>query len=514
MKKKEVVMKKAATSTVILGAALLLFASLTSSASDPPLTDIELLGKYVFFDKISEPKRMACVTCHNPKAGGTFGVAGTNKGQVAVTGANPHTVGNLKPPTNAYATFIGAFSKCPTVIPSGICGGNFWNGRSEGNASPLFPGSTATEHIGDEVFFTAGGVLDSALQTAYKQYLGPTAEQALNPFGNLVEQNIQRKDVCQVVKSAKYAPLFEVVWGEPIDCVETGDPNTGLNKSFKRLAVSLAAYQGSRDVNSFSSKRDLALANKADGKFPLAGLTDQENLGHDLFYGRNDSGLNPTLKNAGCTACHLSDRALADGTGLQERYTDDGYHHIGVPKNYEIPETFKTVIVGGIPTQVPIDPDEGLAGHTGIITVDPPGPAPAIEVLPLGLFKTPTLRNVAKGIGEGFPKAYTHNGWFKSLESIGHFYNTAAMQEDLAPFPFLGPKKHDVTRCPPEITTEKDALANNCWPAPAVNSPLSAIPFAVGNLGLTKEEEAAIVAYLKTLSDTYTAQAPKPYKNK
>ena len=30
--------------------------------TDPYLEPIELLGKYVFFDKISSPKRMACVT--------------------------------------------------------------------------------------------------------------------------------------------------------------------------------------------------------------------------------------------------------------------------------------------------------------------------------------------------------------------------------------------------------------------------------------------------------------------
>jgi hypothetical protein len=54
-------------------------------------------------------------------------------------------------------------------------------------------------------------------------------------------------------------------------------------------------------------------------------------------------------------------------------------------------------------------------------------------------------------------------------------------------------------------------LAKNCWPAPAYTNGI-AIPFVVGNLGLTKEEEAAIVAYLKTLTDLHTPQAPPPYK--
>ena len=42
----------------------------------------------------------------------------------------------------------------------------------------------------------------------------------------------------------------------------------------------------------------------ADGKFPCDNLSDEANLGHDLFYGRNDSGHNVPLKNAGCAACH------------------------------------------------------------------------------------------------------------------------------------------------------------------------------------------------------------------
>ena len=79
------------------------------SAYEPQPCDYNLvqLGKYVFFDeKISEPKRMGCVTCHDPNTGGTGSVSGVNLHQVAITGANPHKVGNLKPPTNAYATFI------------------------------------------------------------------------------------------------------------------------------------------------------------------------------------------------------------------------------------------------------------------------------------------------------------------------------------------------------------------------------------------------------------------------
>jgi cytochrome c peroxidase len=121
---------------------------------------------------------------------------------------------------------------------------------------------------------------------------------------------------------------------------------------------------------------------------------------------------------------------------------------------------------------------------------------------------------VDKRPGKGFTKAYSHNGWFKSLESIVHFYNTGFIGQPTA-------SSFGVTRCPDGVETEKDALANICWPAPAFANPKqpgSPTFGAVlgggrfGDLRLTLDEEAAIVAYLKTLTDTHTANPPKPYK--
>ena len=83
-----------------------------------------------------------------------------------------------------------------------------------------------------------------------------------------------------------------------------------------------------------------------------------------------------------------------------------------------------------------------------------------------------------------------------------HFYNTAAIGLPTA-------DSFGVTRCPEDITTEKDALANNCWPEPEHGNVPAAL---VGNLGMSLEEEAALVAYMKTFTDTKTPKAPKPYK--
>ena len=85
-----------------------------------------------------------------------------------------------------------------------------------------------------------------------------------------------------------------------------------------------------------------------------------------------------------------------------------------------------------------------------------------------GKHKVPTLRNVAKAPSDKFIKAYMHNGVFKSLEEVVHFYNTRDVED--RPDPEVGINVND---------TE------------------------LGNLGLTAAEEAAIVAFMKTLSDGY-----------
>jgi cytochrome c peroxidase len=154
------------------------------------------------------------------------------------------------------------------------------------------------------------------------------------------------------------------------------------------------------------------------------------------------------------------------GEAPQQLYTDNRYHHIGVPFNRQIPGVAK-----GEKT--------GLAAHVP-------------DVRP-GEFRTPTLRNVAKGLSADFTKAFTHNGWFKSLESLVHFYNT-----------------RDVLDTCEELgipnATAPEALENNCWPTPEFPNPVRGI---VGNLGLTLEEEAALVAYLKTLTDEHTPTKPQ-----
>lgn len=429
---------------------------------------LEELGKRVFFDNISDPERMACASCHDPAAGWTNKNAGINLHQVVSTGANPHKTGAVKPPSNAYASKIANFQLC-NVGANGVCGGTFWNGRAEGNPVSPIKGAKPTQNVGDEVFE------NTSLKGSYTKYLGPVADQALNPFPNPDEQNIEIQEVCKHVAASKYAGVFAGAWGEPIDCSDKAYGSKGFKAfevNYRRIAVALAAWQDSAEVNSFSSKRDIALAADADGKFPLDGLTKEENRGHELFYA---TFFNPAEdgKFANCALCHSDNPGADDGTEKFQLYADDAYHNIGTPANPELPAP----------------PDIGLQGHT-----QRPGD--------LGAQKAPTLRNVDKRPGKGFTKAYTHNGWFKSLETIVHFYNTADVDGATA-------ESFGITRCKTALTA-KQAVAANCWPEP--EQPNTAIPFLLGDLHLSLADEAALVAYLKTFTDTKTPSPPKPLK--
>lgn len=433
------------------------FQSLAKS-HESELTYIEELGKRLFFENISDPERMSCSSCHLPEAGGTNGVSGVNKHQVAVTGADPHTVGTLKPPTNKYVQFLDQsgnvqglprFSNCGS-FPTFTCGGAFWNGRAKGDS---------IDNI--DIF------VSDKYKEMYSKYLGPVTDQAhASPFVNPVEQGKTDKiAVCEQVAATKWgSELYNFAWGLELSCNEQS-----IDEVFARLAVSLGAWQMSYENNTFDSKRDIALKNDADGSFPLDDFTDEENLGHDLFYGVAENRDDLGFGQARCVFCHLS--SIADGTGEFERYTDDSYHNIGVPRNYEIP---------GSPA-----PDIGLEATTG---------NPAHK----GSHKTPTLRNLDQRPGGGFTKAYGHNGWFKSIESIVHFYNTAIIKPTCESKGILQ-------------ATEKQALASDCWPEPEFRD-TSALGF-IGNLGLSASDEAAIVAYLKTLTDNSVVEELHPYKS-
>jgi cytochrome c peroxidase len=397
--------------------------AVAGTAGAAKLTQEERLGKELLFANISDPPWMPCVECHGPEVGFTGPVAGINQHGAVYRGAVPTRFGNRKPPSAAYATTSPVFYFDDTEEL--FVGGNFWDGRATGEA------------LGN-----------------------PAADQARGPFLNPVEQNMSSKEaVCERVRDLDLKGLFERVWGkDSLDC-----SSYGIDLTYDQIALSIAEYEDSVEVNPFSSKYDAYLAGKAE-------LTEQEAWGLELFEGKSM-----------CSACHISQPGE---NGEPPLFTDYTFDNLGVPKNPENP--FYDMDEEFLDNGEPINPegrdwvDPGLGGF---LVTRPEWVNMAAENL--GKMKVPTLRNVGKGFGEGFPKAYAHNSYFKSLKSITHFYNT----RDVKP------------TCPDPFTLEKDALRMGCWPAPEVTENVNTDE--LGNLGLTTEEEDAIVTFMMILSDGY-----------
>ncbi len=414
-------------SGLLFAGCLLTTGSGIATAAD--LNPMEQLGKNLFFDNISDPDRMSCAECHAPEVGFTGPIAGINKNGSVYRGAVPTRFGNRKPPSAAYATLSPVFHY--DAAEELFVGGNFWDGRATGDI------------LGN-----------------------PAADQAGGPFLNPVEHNmVDKKAVCEQVAAKNYASLFPVVFSEPIKC----DTEQNVDMNYDRIALAIAAYEGSSEVNQFSSKFDAYLAGDAE-------LSDIEMQGLALFTGK-----------AQCSACHPVEPGP---NGEPPLLTDFTFDNLGVPRNPENP-FYKM-------DKVYLD-DGSAINPEGINWVDPGlggfiATVPAYAALAgdnLGKHKVPTLRNVDQRYGKSFPKAFGHNGYFKSLKAIVHFYNTSATKDT----------------CPDPFTTEQNALKMDCWPEAEVV--MNVNTEELGDLGLTDAEEDAVVAFLGTLSDGYEKKTKK-----
>jgi cytochrome c peroxidase len=287
----------------------------------------------------------------------------------------------------------------------------------------------------------------------------PAAEQALGPFLNPLEQALMYpSDVIGRICGSTYAGLFFQVCGGAA-CL-TSDP-VEVNAAYDCVGLSVAAYEASPEVNQFSSKYDAVLADQAT-------FTMLEQKGFSLFVGKGK-----------CNKCHV-----VNPRGKPALFTDYTFDNLGVPKNPENPFYYAD------PQFNPLGPDWidlGLGGFLASQMMHP-------EWVPLapenyGKQKVPTLRNGDKRPSPDFVKAYSHNGYFKSLKRIVHFYNT----RDVLP------------KCAASVT-DAEAEMVGCWPAPEVTVNVNTAE--LGDLGLTEEQEWALVAFMQALSDGWTPGMP------
>lgn len=381
--------------------------------------DLQSFGEKLFFDKnLSTPEGQACAACHGPEVGFTGPTEQVNKTGGVYPGAMPQRSGNRKPNSAAYASLSPLFYSFLEDGKVRFAGGNFWDGRATGHK------------LGN-----------------------PAADQAQGPFLNPVEQNVvDAKTLVEKVCRSDYAQLFKKA-GLDIWQKENILKSNNTDLQFGIIGIAIAAFENSEKVNQFSSKFDYYLKRKVV-------LTDIEKRGLRLFEGKGK-----------CASCH-PDKVEPGAPG--PLFTDFTYENIGLPKNplnpwYLMDTTFNEAGKEWV--------DPGLAGY---LEMSPQYAMFAGENY--GRHQVPTLRNVDKRPAETFVKAYGHNGYFKSLKDLVHFYNT-----------------RDVL--PPEDKVSNPLSGVNCWPKPEVADNINRSE--TGNLGLTEGEESAIVAFLKTLSDGY-----------
>jgi cytochrome c peroxidase len=427
-----------------------------SAPPDNQIQQLELLGKLMLYDKqLSVNRNEACAFCHMPETGFTGPVSELNR----TTGAYPGSVrtrfSDRKPQSHAYAPLSPVLHYVPGQ--GDLVGGNFWDMRATGR------------RLGN-----------------------PAAEQAEGPPTNPVEMGLP--DIaCAVYRASRrpYRTMFESAWGPqafaipwPANveqvCNRPGPPSVDdprpvhlgpldrgrVAVTFDQMAQSIATYEASAEVTSFTSKYDAVLAHKAQ-------FSPQEQLGYDLFRGR-----------AQCNNCHRD-----GGPGEEPLFTDFTASNIGTPANPRLPyyaEQRPDPLGYAANPAGPSFIDDGVGGFLGHGHLLSQPSAVDDNWLPLapanqGRFQVPTLRNVDKRPYPGFIKAYGHNGYFISLKAIVHFYNT----------------RDTLPRCRPNDPGE----GKTCWPPPETTANMNTT--RVGHLGLTDAEEDALVSFMQTLTDGY-----------
>ncbi|XHS78729.1 cytochrome-c peroxidase [Burkholderiaceae bacterium UC74_6] len=277
------------------------------------------------------------------------------------------------------------------------------------------------------------------------------AEQARMPL--LAPNEMANKSAADVVaklKKAGYASLFREAFGEKV----FDQPKL----AFERAMEALQAFQmEDPSFHPYTSKYDYYASNKIGGE-----LTPAEARGFAVFQDPNRGN---------CAACHYSGAGVG---GSVAQFTDYSFSAIGVPR-----------LKGA---------DGGKGGDLGICDrKDHAGKAATPELC--GMFKTPTLRNVATR------KAFFHNGQIATLEEAVRFYATRDTQPERW-YPTIKGKVQKFNDLPKKYHANIDRQMPLDGRAAGSKPPMS------------EEGIQDLLAFLNTLTDGYqpprTAEAMAP----
>ncbi|MCG8610996.1 MAG: hypothetical protein MI864_10720 [Pseudomonadales bacterium] len=390
------------------------------------LTDTQKLGRALYNDvELSLNRNQSCASCHS-----------LDKVQALVEVA-PGEFELRKQPSRSFAHPDNLLSH--SAVAEGSVSGRF------GSLNPPTAGYAAFtppfHWDGAQRLWIGGQFWNGRSKTL--------SDQAGQPFLNANEMAMPSKwaVVTRLRESRVYRKAFRKLFDiELMDILpyeqapESETPPPGVFAAYKAMTVALASFEESRVFNRFDSKYDFVLAG-------MTQFTEQEARGFALFMGEK----------AQCSICHSGAATTApDSTVFPALFSNYAYDNLGVPENANIP---------GNPA-----PDAGLGGRPEIAAKDPDGSE-------VGKQKVVSLRNVA------LTAPYMHNGVFRTLEQVVHFYNTRDTKPNLC------------------SDNNDPGFAIDCWPEAEFPDTMNAKE--VGNLSLSPEEEADIVAFLHTLTDNY-----------
>ena len=266
-------------------------------------------------------------------------------------------------------------------------------------------------------------------------------QQALAPLTSPVEMAATSvAEIADKLRHEPYAPRFTQLFGPRV----FDDPQMAVAEALSAIS----RYEIEEpSFHPYTAKFDYWLEGRAR-------FSDQELRGYTLF---NDP------KKANCGGCHL-DTPTADG--LPPLFTDHQFEALGVPRN-------KALTANADPAYV----DLGICGPYRTDMSD--------QTQYCAMFGTPTLRNVATR------QVFMHNGVYKTLEQVLDFYDF----RDVAPDKIY-PRVVDGTVLKYDDIPEKYRANVDVADPPFDRHPGD--PPA-----MTAQDEADIIAFLKTLTDGY-----------
>jgi cytochrome c peroxidase len=285
---------------------------------------------------------------------------------------------------------------------------------------------------------TGGRDWDGRASSAHEQASGPL----LSPFEMA---NPDRESMIERLMHSPSAAAFRDAFGTHVF--------EDRGHAWNGVLLALEVFQQSpTDFYPYSSKYDAVLRGQAR-------LTRGEAHGLALF---NDAN------KANCLQCHPS----AMKRGAFPQFTDRGFIAIGVPRNARIPANRDAHYH-----------DLGLCGPLRDDLADHPEYC--------GLFKTPSLRNVATR------SSFFHNGQMHSLEDVVRFYS----ERDVQPSRFYPKDKNGRVMKFDDLPEQyrKNLNGETPFDRTAGDKPV-----------LTEAEIKDLVAFLKTLTDGYVAAKQVP----